>query len=279
MLGVSEATVKRWSDAGLPRCFRTPGGHRKFRREDVADFLASYKTGNLDGLDARTDPRDPRSVSSGRSDALLVDAKDPAGFRAAALASDVDGLVSQIARSRLGGRTLASIFDDVVTPALEDIGERWARGALTVSQEHLAGTTVIEALARTRPLIERTGHDRGSILLACPGEELHDIALRMASLLAFGLGFRAMLVGARVPVADLCLLITGERPRVVGISASMVTDPRERMQELAAISATARSVHAVTLIGGRGYADLPDRPPGARLVRTMTALVDVLDAL
>ena len=40
VLGVSEATVKRWSDAGTLRCFRTPGGHRKFRLRDVKAFLA-----------------------------------------------------------------------------------------------------------------------------------------------------------------------------------------------------------------------------------------------
>ena len=44
MLGVSEATVKRWSDAGTLRCFRTPGGHRKFRIRDVKSFLADQET-------------------------------------------------------------------------------------------------------------------------------------------------------------------------------------------------------------------------------------------
>ena len=35
LLGVGEATVKRWADAGEIDCFRTPGGHRKFRLRDV----------------------------------------------------------------------------------------------------------------------------------------------------------------------------------------------------------------------------------------------------
>ena len=35
--GVSISTIKRWTDAGLLRCVRTPGGHRKFRLQDVAE--------------------------------------------------------------------------------------------------------------------------------------------------------------------------------------------------------------------------------------------------
>jgi len=34
--GVSISTIKRWTDAGVLRCVRTPGGHRKFRVQDVA---------------------------------------------------------------------------------------------------------------------------------------------------------------------------------------------------------------------------------------------------
>jgi len=41
LLGVSEATVKRWADAGRIPSNRTVGHHRKFRPEDVATFLNS----------------------------------------------------------------------------------------------------------------------------------------------------------------------------------------------------------------------------------------------
>src|SRR5437660_10192895 len=39
LLGVGEATVKRWADAGEIDCFRTPGGHRKLRLRDVTAFV------------------------------------------------------------------------------------------------------------------------------------------------------------------------------------------------------------------------------------------------
>ncbi|MBX7110701.1 MAG: helix-turn-helix domain-containing protein [Dehalococcoidia bacterium] len=35
ILGVNESTVRRWADSGEIRCFRTPGGHRRFAESDL----------------------------------------------------------------------------------------------------------------------------------------------------------------------------------------------------------------------------------------------------
>jgi excisionase family DNA binding protein len=40
---VSPTTVAKWAEEGKIPSFRTPGGHRRFRREDVAEFLAVAK--------------------------------------------------------------------------------------------------------------------------------------------------------------------------------------------------------------------------------------------
>jgi len=41
LLGVSTATVRRWSDLGRLRPFTTPGGHRRFSRESLERMLPS----------------------------------------------------------------------------------------------------------------------------------------------------------------------------------------------------------------------------------------------
>jgi excisionase family DNA binding protein len=43
-LGVSLATIRRWTDAGHISCFRTPGGQRRFSREQLDGFIASMQT-------------------------------------------------------------------------------------------------------------------------------------------------------------------------------------------------------------------------------------------
>lgn len=42
-LGVSLATIRRWTDAGYLTGYRTPGGQRRFSREQLDDFIASLQ--------------------------------------------------------------------------------------------------------------------------------------------------------------------------------------------------------------------------------------------
>ena len=40
-LGVSLATIRRWTDAGHIACYRTPGGQRRFSRAQLDGFITS----------------------------------------------------------------------------------------------------------------------------------------------------------------------------------------------------------------------------------------------
>jgi excisionase family DNA binding protein len=44
-LGVSLSTIRRWSDLGYLRGYRTPGGQRRFSIEQLDAFLASLESG------------------------------------------------------------------------------------------------------------------------------------------------------------------------------------------------------------------------------------------
>lgn len=43
MLGVDASTLRGWTDAGRVRAYRTPGGHRRYRRDDLAAFLRGHQ--------------------------------------------------------------------------------------------------------------------------------------------------------------------------------------------------------------------------------------------
>jgi excisionase family DNA binding protein len=42
-LGVSLATIRRWTDAGHISCYRTPGGQRRFSRAQLDEFISSMQ--------------------------------------------------------------------------------------------------------------------------------------------------------------------------------------------------------------------------------------------
>jgi excisionase family DNA binding protein len=42
-LGVSLGTIRRWSDMGYLESYRTPGGQRRFSREQIDQFIGSLE--------------------------------------------------------------------------------------------------------------------------------------------------------------------------------------------------------------------------------------------
>jgi excisionase family DNA binding protein len=44
-LGVSLGTIRRWSDMGHLESYRTPGGQRRFSREQIEQFVSSLEQG------------------------------------------------------------------------------------------------------------------------------------------------------------------------------------------------------------------------------------------
>ena len=259
VLGVSEATVKRWSDAGTLRCFRTPGGHRKFRLRDVKAFLSdTHETGVAP---PRIAPPS-KELSEQQSDA-----------RALALAGDVDGLVSMVAQERLQGISLALTFDRIFAPAMADIGEGWAEGRISAAQEHLASAAVGDMLARVRPLIERTSRaDRGRALCACLGGEHHDLAVRMVALVLAAEGYRAALLGANVPAGDLALLIAADPPAILALSASAHARPDALRGDLAVVAGAAAASRTRLIVGGAGFAAVANLPGNATRYESLEAI-------
>ena len=47
LLGVSEPTLRKWTDAGRIATFRTPGGHRRYLLAEIERFRASRAEENL----------------------------------------------------------------------------------------------------------------------------------------------------------------------------------------------------------------------------------------
>jgi len=250
LLGVGEATVKRWADAGEIDCFRTPGGHRKFRLRDVTAFVNKrqyHASGPL-----------PSGLPQGASEMGEVALQF---FQDAALRGDAVALVGQIAGLRLRGHSLSELFDELAAPALHRVGERWAQSRLSVADEHVASQAVIDAVARSQLLAEPPGEpvraDRGTAIVAAVAGELHDIAARMAACLLRAQGFEVLAPLAQTPARDLADLILRSRAVLVALSSTVHSDVAE---QVGMSVAAARQTGGRVLVGGEGMrnARLPE---------------------
>ena len=110
----------------------------------------------------------------------------------------------------LAARSLDGALRDVVLPVLHEIGERWARGEISVAQEHYA----TELLAgRLRGLAREWDDGLGPrAVLACPSGERHDIGLLCCGLALHRRGWRVTYLGPDTPVEALASTVSRPRP-------------------------------------------------------------------
>ena len=86
--------------------------------------------------------------------------------------------------------TTAQIDDEIIAPAMWLIGRLWARGEISVADEHMATSISLRVLALQRE-VTRTVRARGrsKALLAAPEGEMHTVALEMISNLLRDAGY------------------------------------------------------------------------------------------
>ena len=162
------------------------------------------------------------------------------------------------ARSR--GADTAFLVRDLVVPALAEVGRMWARGEVSVAEEHLATALATRVVARSAgSAAPPSGAGRPRILLACLAGEFHDVGIRLLSDVARESGWEAESLGANVPRESLVRFVAQRRPTALALSVSL----SEHVPEAARTIAEARAaVPGLTiLVGGRAFCQDADRVP------------------
>lgn len=113
-------------------------------------------------------------------------------------------------------------WEAIIKPLMAQIGREWSQGQLNPAQEHLATNGVRYTLQTMYRLIEPK-QPLGTMILACVDEELHDLPLFGLAVEMATLGWKCMMLGARVPASAVSeALVT--RGDVVGLSVTMPLD-------------------------------------------------------
>lgn len=248
---VSEASIKRWADAGRLNPVRTPGGHRRFALSEVLRFQ------NEQGLDVR------RKVRKGLGVAVVPEGRRKAfdereageQFFEAIVRGQESGATAVLLASYMDGLPLVKILDVTVTEAMRRVGDLWHSGEASVADEHLATQTATRALETLRQCIRVEEMD-GLRALACAVEdELHVLPILCVQLLLEEKGWSVLNLGASTPFYAMTDAIKRHHPQLTCISstANMALSRNARDYDQFRAAAEKRGVKIA--LGGEGFRD------------------------
>ncbi|MGQ9896909.1 MAG: B12-binding domain-containing protein [Acidobacteriota bacterium] len=257
MWGVSESSVKRWSDSGALVCFRTPGGHRRFTLQALLDFQRAG------GVLRHSVQVDRSELSNGGATELSLDqvlaARDWAALQAwyykAAVAGDESTGVALLEQAYRSGIPVVTLKEQVLTPVLHLIGERWRRGELNIWEEHLASQVTLAATEHLHRQLPRAPLNGYLALCGCPEGDLHEIALHLLVELLEVEGWRVLSLGPNTPLFSFADAIQRFAPQLVCISATIVHDLERLRRDYREFYRTVQRHRARIVIGGAAFAD------------------------
>jgi excisionase family DNA binding protein len=139
-------------------------------------------------------PRPTRGAGRGAAAARL---------RTRLVAGDEPGAWGIVERSMGSGMAPEGVLLGLVAPVLEQIGDGWADGDLTIADEHRASGVALRVVGRMGPRFVPRGRKRGSIVLAAPSGELHGIPVAMAANVLRWHGYSVNELGPDTPAVAL----------------------------------------------------------------------------
>lgn len=214
MTGVPAPTLRSWERRyGFPAPARTVTARRRYSDDDVRAIR--WVRGQTErGLSVAQAVAWARAGGEPPPDAATSAGTLAAEPLVAALVAAVtrydESAVEATLSAAFGRYAADTVLLEVMTPALVEVGERWASGELPVAAEHFFSAIIrrrLLALLSAQPTVA----SGPTAALAClPGQQ-HELGLLMLALFVRWAGMRALYLGADLPVADLLhLAATGE---------------------------------------------------------------------
>lgn len=194
LLDVPAPTIRSWERRyGVPAVERSSGGHRRYTHVQL-DQLRRMRDLIEEGrrpVEAAALVKAAHATSPGTLvEAFLQAARElaPAG---------IDRTLNA-ARETLGlGRTI----DEVLMPAMRELGDWWYTGRVDASLEHLATNATQAWLAALRPTAPLRRHP--PIVLGCGPLDHHSLGLEAIGALLRDQGWDCRMLGARTPAEAL----------------------------------------------------------------------------
>lgn len=145
----------------------------------------------------------------------------------------------------LGAR---AFVHEVAAPLLDEVGERWSRGSLTIADEHLCSVTVRNLLVGL--IQRRSGGASRSVVLATPAGERHELGLLLVAVLTLEAGLDLTYLGSDLPAGEIVAAVRRSQAALLGLSLVSASNRTSSLGEVRAIeNGLPRSVEL--WLGGR----------------------------
>ncbi len=154
------------------------------------------------------------------------------------IAGDTRGAWSVVEAALSAGAELDEVYLEIISPAMQSIGARWAAGELDVSVEHRATGIAFRLIGRLGPRFVRRGRTRGAVLLGAPVGERHSLPIALLADLLRAEGWDVSDLGVDLPPASF-VHAAGDVDGLVAIGVS-VTSP-EHLEHAAVLLAQLRA--------------------------------------
>ena len=272
-VGVSEHVLRAWeSRYALLKPQRSAGGYRLYSQTDqnrVRRMQVHLARGLAAAQAAQAvlaeDQRGAIAEEQLSTIADVVDAAPRADLVDSAVAlrqalDELDEPAAQAVLDRLlTDFTVETVLRDVLMPYLAELGARWEQGSASVAQEHFASHVIRGRLAG---LARGWGNGRGpKALLACPPDEMHDLALIVFGIMLNRGGWRVEYLGANTPMLDMIQVTSKSAPSLVVLAASTPERFEAIVPEL-----TQLAYLAPLVLAGAGATEEIAQSTGARLI-------------
>jgi MerR family transcriptional regulator, light-induced transcriptional regulator len=246
-LGISVSTVKRWVDEGVLPARKTPGGHRKLVLADVLEFS---RRGNFPQLDLsrltspRRGHRQPQVSQLART------------LPGALVRGDRESVRSVILGAYRAGIAVEVLADEVIAPAMHQIGHDWENGRIDVLHEHRSTQLCQAVLYELMTLLEvRAAAVRPVAVGGSPEGDPYSLATLLAQMVLTDAGWNATNLGPNTPLTSLSKAVAELRPRLVWLSVSYLLDVETFVRDYRAFYHEAERAGVAVALGGQGLTE------------------------
>lgn len=247
---VSQASIKRWADAGRLNPARTPGGHRRFALSEVLRFQ------NEHGLDLDAEARRASHSSVLQAKRLAMNAEEAAEqFFDAITRGQEAAAAGVLLASYMDGIALVKILDVAVAEAMQRLGRLWHCGEVTVADEHLATQTATRAVETLRECLRKEAADERRAVVCTVEEEMHELAVLCVQLILEEKGWKVFNLGAHTPFYAVTDALEKHGTELVCISSTANMALSRNAREYAQFRAEAERRNVRVVLGGEGFRD------------------------